>query len=91
MKRLYALIASAILLLIAIVLPPLPFTVKSYDFVFVLDITRSMNVQDYSDKQGGAISRLEKAKVAMLQAARSLPCGSKVGLAVFTERVPALL
>ncbi|BDZ73580.1 hypothetical protein GCM10025856_12990 [Methylophaga marina] len=52
MKRLYALIASAILLLIAIVLPPLPFTVKSYDFVFVLDITRSMNVQDYSDKQG---------------------------------------
>ena len=91
MKRLYSLIASAVLLLIAIVLPPLPFTVKSYDFVFVLDITRSMNVQDYSDKHGGAISRLEKAKTAMLNAARSLPCGSKVGLAVFTERVPALL
>jgi mxaL protein len=91
MKRLVSLIAAAIFLIIATVLPPIPFPVKTYDFVFVLDITRSMNVQDYTDPYGGAITRIDKAKSAMLEAARSLPCGSRVGLGVFTERVPALL
>jgi mxaL protein len=91
MARLVSLIAAAVLALIAIVLPPLPFPAKTYDFVYMLDITRSMNVQDYSDADGGAISRLERSKAAMLASARSLPCGSRVGLGVFTERSPALL
>jgi mxaL protein len=91
MARLVCLIAAAVFALIAIVLPPLPFPVKTYDFVFMLDITRSMNVQDYNDANGGAISRLQRSKQAMLAAARSLPCGSRVGLGVFTERSPALL
>jgi mxaL protein len=91
MARLICLMTAAVFTLIAIVLPPLPFPVKTYDFVFMLDITRSMNVQDYNDSNGGAISRLERSKQAMLAAARSLPCGSRVGLGVFTERSPALL
>lgn len=91
MARLVCLIAAAVFALIAIVLPPLPFPVKTYDYVFMLDITRSMNVQDYNDSNGGAISRLERSKEAMLAAARNLPCGSRVGLGVFTERSPALL
>jgi mxaL protein len=91
MARLICLITAAVFTLIAIALPPLPFPVKTYDYVFMLDITRSMNVQDYNDKDGGAISRLERSKQAMLAAARSLPCGSRVGLGVFTERSPAIL
>jgi len=91
MPRLISLIAAALFTLFALLLPPLPFPVKTYDYVFMLDITRSMNVQDYSDADGGAISRLERSKAAMLAVARSLPCGSKVGLGVFTERSPALL
>lgn len=91
MARLLSLTTAAVLALIAIVLPPLPFPAKTYDFVFMLDITRSMNVQDYSDADGGAISRLERSKQAMLASARSLPCGSRIGLGVFTERSPALL
>lgn len=91
MTRLICLIISAVLLLFALLLPLIPFPVKTYDFVFMLDITRSMNVQDYTDQQGGVISRLEKAKKAMLASARSLPCGSRIGLGVFTERMPALL
>lgn len=91
MARLICLITAAVFTLIAMALPPLPFPVKTYDYVFMLDITRSMNVQDYNDNDGGAISRLEHSKQAMLAAARSLPCGSRVGLGVFTERSPALL
>jgi len=91
MTRLICLVISATLLLFALLLPLIPFPVKTYDFVFMLDITRSMNVQDYTDQQGGVISRLEKAKRAMLTSARSLPCGSRIGLGVFTERMPALL
>lgn len=91
MTRLYALIATAVLLLLAIFLPAIPFSVERYNLVFMLDITRSMNVQDYNNADGGAISRLDRAKQAMLNAARDLPCGSKVGLGVFTERAPALL
>ena len=91
MKRVTSLIITAVLLLLASALPPIPFPVKTYDFVFVLDITRSMNVQDYNDANGSAISRLEKAKAAMLDVVRELPCGSRLGLAIFTERVPALL
>lgn len=91
MARLISLIAAALFTLFALLLPPLPFPVKTFDYVFMLDITRSMNVQDYTDADGGAISRLERSKGAMLAIARSLPCGSKVGLGVFTERSPALL
>lgn len=91
MARLVSLIAAALFTLLAVFLPPLPFPVKTYDYVFMLDITRSMNVQDYSDVDGGAMSRLERSKSAMLAAARSLPCGSRIGLGVFTERSPALL
>lgn len=91
MARLISLIIAALLTLLALFLPPLPFPVKTYHFVFMLDITRSMNVQDYSDPDGGAISRLERGKEAMLAVARSLPCGSQIGLGVFTERSPALL
>ncbi len=91
MVRLISLIAAAIFTLLALFLPPLPFPVKTYNYVFMLDITRSMNVQDYSDADGGAISRLERSKNAMLAVARSLPCGSRIGLGVFTERSPALL
>lgn len=91
MGRLLCLIAAALFALIAMVLPPLPFPVKTYDFVFMLDITRSMNVQDYNNNEGSAISRLEYSKHAMLTAARNLPCGSRIGLGVFTERSPALL
>lgn len=91
MTRLTCLISAAFLLLISLLLPLIPLSVKTYDFVYMLDITRSMNVQDYTDSDGGSISRLDKAKQAMLTSARSLPCGSRIGLGVFTERMPALL
>lgn len=91
MKRRTLLIAAALALSIALLMPPLPVSLKTYDYVFMVDITRSMNTEDYSDSAGSAISRLEKTRREMLHAVRALPCGSRVGLGVFTERMPALL
>lgn len=91
MKSIWLLASSAILLLIALLMPELPFPGKKYDYFFVVDITRSMNVQDYQDSNGDPISRLEKVKNDALTAISQLPCGSRVGLGVFTERMPTLL
>ncbi|MDF9391474.1 MULTISPECIES: vWA domain-containing protein [Methylococcus] len=58
--------------------------------IVVVDITRSMNVEDY--RQGGrAVSRLAFVRQSLIRAAADLPCGSSLGLGVFTEREPALL
>ncbi|MGP1613924.1 MAG: VWA domain-containing protein, partial [Pollutimonas bauzanensis] len=58
--------------------------------LFVVDITRSMNVRDYA---AGAQqrSRLEQAKDTVTQALARMPCGSRAGLGVFTERRSFLL
>lgn len=91
MKSVWLLISSALLLLIAVVIPHLPFPSEKYDYFFMLDITRSMNVEDYQDGDGNPISRLEKVKADAITAIQKLPCGSRVGLGVFTERMPTLL
>ena len=55
-----------------------------FEHVVVLDITQSMNATDQA-LDGKAVSRLEHAKQALRQSLLELPCGSKVGWAVFTE------
>lgn len=61
-----------------------------YTHVAVVDITQSMNVEDYR-LEGRPASRLEYVKHSLRQALPALPCGSRLGLAVFTERRPFLL
>lgn len=56
----------------------------------VIDITQSMNVEDYRI-DGRPVSRLAFSVAALRGAVAELPCGSKLGLAVFTERRPLLL
>lgn len=60
------------------------------DQVIVLDITQSMNVPD-EQVDGQRVSRLDFAKHALRRALLRLPCGSKVGWAVFTEYRSLLL
>lgn len=62
--------------------PQLP--VSRFCGVIVLDITQSMNVEDYS-AGGRPVSRLHAAKLALRRALEAMPCGSRVGLGVFTE------
>ncbi|MGZ8219981.1 hypothetical protein [Methylomagnum sp.] len=61
-----------------------------YTYIAVVDITRSMNVADYQ-AEGNAVSRLEFTRRALRQVVADLPCGSRFGLGVFTERSSALL
>jgi mxaL protein len=56
--------------------------------VVTLDITQSMNVpdaQDASEPGAPAQPRLAFARQALHQALQALPCGSRLGWAVFTE------
>lgn len=55
-----------------------------FEHVIVLDVTQSMNVQD-EQVEGRPASRLAFAKHALAQALHELPCGSRVGWAIFTE------
>ena len=55
-----------------------------FEHVIVLDVTQSMNVTD-QQLDGKPVSRLAFAKQALRQSLLSLPCGSKVGWAIFTE------
>ena len=73
-------------------LAPLSYPVQrdTYTPVAVVDITQSMNVEDYR-LEGRAVSRLEYVKWNLRHALPDLPCGSKLGLAVFTGRRPFLL
>ncbi|RZL93454.1 MAG: VWA domain-containing protein [Variovorax sp.] len=61
-----------------------------FDHVIVLDVTQSMNVTD-EQVDGRPVSRLAFAKHALRQSLLRMPCGSKVGWAIFTEYRALLL
>ena len=61
-----------------------------YDALAVLDITSSMNTRDLSEA-GSPDSRLDAAKAALRAMLANLPCQSRMGLAIFTERQTFLL
>ncbi len=61
-----------------------------YNYVFIVDITRSMNATDY-EYQDKNISRLQFVKQSLRELLTKLPCQSKVGLGLFTERRSTLL
>ena len=55
------------------------------NLVVVIDLTRSMTARDYGEG-ADAVSRLDEAKRVVTELARRLPCGSRLGLGLFTER-----
>ena len=76
-------IALALLfLLLALLLPAVPLKHDTYEAIVVLDITQSMDVEDY-ELGGAPISRLAYAREAARRALRELPCGSRVGWGAF--------
>ncbi|MHC8943422.1 vWA domain-containing protein [Advenella incenata] len=60
------------------------------ELLFVVDITGSMNVRDYG-VEGDLHSRLDEVRLKLKQTLARLPCGSRAGLAVFSERRSFLL
>ncbi len=73
---------ALLLLIVASLLPAIPLTHDTYESVVILDITQSMDVEDYELK-GTTTSRLAYAREATRRALRELPCGSRVGLGAF--------
>jgi mxaL protein len=85
-----ALIGAALALAAAFFEPTFPWQRGLFEHVVVLDVTQSMNVMDET-LDGRPASRLAFAKHALHGALQELPCGSKLGWAVFTEARSYLL
>lgn len=79
------LLGAAALVLLASFLHPHWRTERAlFNHVIVIDVTQSMNVQDVQ-LNGQPVSRLTYAKQLLRESLLQLPCGSRVGWAVFTE------
>jgi mxaL protein len=82
--------ASLALALLALVVPRVSLNRDAYDVVAVIDITTSMNTRDAASG-GETTSRLAAAKASLRELLAKLPCGSRLGLGIFTERSSFLL
>ena len=60
------------------------------DAVAIVDITGSMNTRDMGSPPGSA-TRLQAARSALVDLVQNVPCQSRLGLGVFTERISFLL
>lgn len=88
--RLLLLALAAVLLIATFVAPQILMRRAGFDLVAVVDITGSMNVRD-DVVAGRPVSRLDAVKTALRDMIAALPCQSRVGLGVFSERRPFLL
>ena len=75
---------AALLLVVGFARPTLPWKRALFEHVVVLDVTQSMNVEDMQ-LEGKPAARLAFAKRALHEALSELPCGSRLGWAIFTE------
>ncbi len=81
--RVVLLAVALALVVIALARPTLLLSSGVFRHLVVFDITQSMNVGDATPSDT-APTRLEHAKAAVLEAAAALPCGSEIGLGLFT-------
>jgi len=88
--QLLLLLLAAALLLAALGGPAATLKREVFRLVFTFDLTQSMNVGDVG-VGGVARTRLDFAKAAVGLTLERLPCGSQVGLAIFTEHRSLLL
>jgi len=77
-----ALIAAC--LVAALLEPSVALRRPTYDYIIALDITQSMNTRDVA-LDGVRMSRIRFAKRLLQGLLPRLPCGSRIGWAVFTE------
>ncbi|BDA85159.1 hypothetical protein Sa4125_27010 [Aureimonas sp. SA4125] len=82
---LWWLVLAAACVIVALARPQMVREESLRDLLFVVDITGSMNVRDY-EAAGEPASRLDVVKAEVVRILKDLPCGSRAGLAIFTER-----
>ena len=88
--RFWALMVASILLALCLAKPTIVLKRPVFRYLFVIDITQSMNASDYR-LAGMPANRLGFVKAAIQQALERLPCGSEVGLGLFATRNSLLL
>ena len=88
--RTWCLLIAFIAMLMLFMYPSKQQSMPTYNYTFIIDITRSMNATDYQ-QDNQAVSRLQFVKQTLRELLRNLPCESKVGLGLFTERRSTLL
>lgn len=89
-RRFWVLALPSLLLLFALLNPSVPLRKDSYNLIFVIDITQSMNARDYH-VDGMPSDRLSFVKESLKELISALPCQSKVGLSLFTTKNSFLL
>lgn len=88
--RFWLLVVALLGLLATFVMPRFERPSERYKTVLVVDITRSMNVRDYT-VAGQTLSRLDFIKAGIRELLLNMPCQSELGLAIFTSRQAFLL
>lgn len=83
--RTLALSAALLLTALTLVLPPIELQRATYTVMAFVDITGSMKVRDMGGKDA-PVERIEAAKAALKRLVAELPCQSRLGLGIFTER-----
>ena len=82
-RDLYTLAAVFCLLVAALFQPSMPVKNNIYSYFFVLDITQSMNAADMVIHSKPA-TRLAHTKQLLRESLSTLPCGTKVGIGMFS-------
>ena len=88
--RIWAQLCVALLIAACLFKPELTLQRQVYRYMMVFDITQSMNTRDYR-REGMPRDRLGYAKESVRRALHALPCGSEVGLGLFTTQTTQFL
>jgi mxaL protein len=88
--RFWLLFSALILMLLSFLYPNNIEPRPTYHLIAIVDITRSMNAEDYQLEEK-TVSRLEFVKRSLSELLLQLPCESTLGLGVFTDRRSTLL
>lgn len=88
--RFWCLTIALIIMLMTFLHPKSSREIPVQRLIIIVDITRSMNAEDYS-VDGKALSRLAFVKQTLRELLLKIPCQSTLGLGLFTDRRSALL
>lgn len=89
-SQLVVMLLAILLLALTFISPRINLERPSFRYVYVFDISQSMNVMD-TENNGLKSSRLNFAKQAAMESLTRLPCGTEVGFALFTGHRAFLL
>lgn len=80
----WPIVAALLLFALSLWLPPVTLQRPTYSYMVTFDLTQSMDVEDMR-WNGRPVSRIAAARAAMRELLPRLPCGSRIGWAIFAD------